>query len=404
VDLSNDTENHQQRLYGNLEVRQLLEELVALSQTRQKDGYVFSGKWSDQPPYEIKTGSAIYYAKPSTNEIPITISATYIPVYEAREPEYIDVTDRKKYEEIRMHLSYAGSGPVTFSILDSNYRDPNLPMDESLGEGYTNEWRNPIVQRIIPGSVAGLAGLKEKPQFDENGRSEDEYGIPYADYEIDYENGTITLLSGKAIAAFYDNNNTSTPPPPTNTTITAVRRDLNPVFDPVTGTYPPKLPTDTSDRLPKMDFDYVYRNSIDMSGEIYREIDTGISIRINADPDDLFGKGGLGDTDAFKEIISLMQGLWYNDQPKIANGIERVGDAAERNLAEQATEGARLNRLEMVKNRNSELKITNTGALSIIQDVDVAEALTQFSLAQAVYNASLYATSNLLQRSLMDYL
>jgi len=99
-----------------------------------------------------------------------------------------------------------------------------------------------------------------------------------------------------------------------------------------------------------------------------------------------------------------MQGLWYNDQPQISESIDKVDVARKRNLAEQAVEGARLNRVALTFDRNEDLTITNTGARSDIEDVDFAEALSQFSLAEAVYNASLFATSKLMQQSLMNFL
>jgi flagellar hook-associated protein 3 FlgL len=338
VQSANDTENHDQRLFTNLEIRQLLEQLVADSQTKHKDGYIFTGKWTNQPPYEIKSGTARIDVYIPENKYPPPPSIPF-----NTNPLSTDIFD---------------ANPVTIQIFDSEYIDPNLKPPDN----------NPLVQRIIPGSVSGLAGLQEKAHLDPS----DPTAI--ADYEINYEEGTITLLSDKAKMAFYDST-------------TFPDGDLKPPA-----------------QLPEMKFEYIYRNSIDMTGEIYREIDTGITMKINSNPAGLFGEGKQGQTDSFKEIISLMQGLWYNDQPEISKSIDRLDDARKRNLAEQAVEGARLNRLEIVFDRNEDLTITNTKAVSQIEDVDVAEALSKFTLAEAVYSASLYATSRLMQQSLMNYL
>jgi len=332
VQASNDTVNHEQRLITNMDVRQNLELLVSLAQTKHKDGFVFSGKWTNQPPYEIKQGEAVYYQH--------QLTAPPTPPWNDTPPWNYD-TDA-----------------VTIQLLDSNYNDPNVDVTTD------NPYRNPMVQRIIPGSVAGLTGLNEKPHFNED-------GVPDHDYEIDYVNGTLTLLSDKAKAAF---------------------------FDETTG-----IPRPDAD-LPNMSFEYIYRNSIDMNGEIYREIDNGITMKINTNPDDLFGKGGLNDTDSFKEMIALMQGLWYNDQAQISKGIETVDVARERNLREQAVEGSKLSRLQIVFDRNLELEEDNTKAYGNIQDVFLEDLFTQFTRAKAVYDLSLYATSNVMNRSLMDYL
>jgi len=351
VQASNDTVNHEQRMFTNLEVRQLLEQIVANAQTKHKDGYIFSGKWTNQPPYEIKKGEAIFYDgyKSKVTPPPLPPTANPNPSNLITDPDYdptlpIFDPDQK----------------ITIQLYDSGYLDPNLKPPD-----------NPLVQRIIPGSVTGLTGLQEKSHV-----------VPpndpsvVADYEIDYVNGTITLLSEDAKARFFDN-------------------------DPASLTFGELLP---ANERPDMQFEYIYRNSIDMTGEIYREIDTGITLKINSNPDALFGKGGEMDTDTFKEIISLMQGLWYNDQPQIASSIDNIDTARKRNLAEQAVEGSRLNRIDLTLDRNEDLTITNTKGISDIEDVDFAEALSKFSLAEAVYSASLYATSRLMQQSLMNFL
>jgi len=318
VQSANDPENHQNRLFTNMEIKELLEEMVTLAQSKHKDDYIFTGKWTNQPPYEIKNGSADYRMAQNSISVP-----------------------------------FEDTDPITIQLFDSGFVDPNIRPTPD----------NPMVQRIIPGSVGGLTGLLEKAHLNDPENEK-------ADYEIDYVNGTITLLSDNAKAAFYDNNG-------------------DPVDD---------------DRRPLITFDYIYRNSIDMSGEIYREVSTGITMKINTNPDDLFGKGGQGQTDSFKEIISLMQGLWYNDQPQINKSINELDNGRKRNLEQQAVEGARQSRLATIYDRNEELKIDNTAARSGLEDVDLSEALVDFAMADAVYNASLQAAARIMQRTLADYL
>jgi len=325
---ANDTLKHQERLFTNMEVRENLEQLVSLAQTKHKEDYIFSGRWTNQPPYEIKNGVADYRMAPANVDL-----------------NPLDPT-----------RPFQGTEPVEIQLFDGAYLDPNLRPNPD----------NPLAQRIIPGSITGLNGLQEKSHVVP---PDDPTVLP--DYEIDYVSGTITLLSEKAKEAFYDR---------------------------TTGALKPR------DQFPKMDFEYIYRNSIDMSGEIYREVDTGIIMKINSNPDNSFGKDGLRQTDSFKEIISLMQGLWYNDQPQISKSIDTVDTARKRTLAEQAIEGSKLNRIDIVYDRNQELTITNEDVKSKIEGVDLAEALTEFSLADAVYNASLQSAAKLMQNSLLNYI
>jgi len=358
---ANDPLDHQARLFINMEVRQELEQLVSIAQTQHKDGYIFSGKWTDQPPYEIKKGEANFLPQPTYPTIakanPNHNSNTTLPVINT------------SYDPTDPTATMFETGSITLTLFDNNFYDNNLSATESPNFGYPN------AQRIIPGSIEGLNGLAEKPNKNTDlDPTHPDYDKP--DYEIDYVNGTITLLSDKAKAAFYEEN----PSSPGNSRL--------------------RVP---EDQIPNITFDYIYRNSIDMSGEIYRELDTDITMKVNSNPDNLFGKGGLGQTDSFKEIIALMQGLWYNDQPQINKGIDHIDAARERNLSEQAVTASRLNRVEMTRSRNEETTINDTKAQSMIEDVDLAEAYTQLSMSLAIYEASLQAAARIMQKSLMDY-
>jgi len=66
--------------------------------------------------------------------------------------------------------------------------------------------------------------------------------------------------------------------------------------------------------------------------------------------------------------------------------------------------GAKTNRLEFVNQRQQSVSVNLTGLLSNVKDVDMAEALTNFSMAQNVYQASLKAGAQAMQPSLLDYL
>jgi len=336
VQASTDTTKHEDRLFINMEVRQNLEQLVTLAQTKHKDSYMFSGKWTNQPPYELKNGEANFRdALTQTAEI---------------NPDYgVDPEAR----------AFQGTASITIQLYDSNYTDPNImPIPD-----------NPVAERIIPGSVYLGADLVEKPNKNTD-LPEDHPDYDKPDYEIDYVNGTITLLSEKAKAAYYNDDGTSK----------------------------------NEDDLPTMSFEYIYRNSIDMSGEIYRETDNGSQIKVNINPSELFGSGAQGQTDSFKEIIQLMQGLWYNEQTEIAEGIETVDAARTRNLEQQIITGSRMNKVQIVYDRNLDLAINGTDAQSKLESVDLAEAFSQFALADAVYSASLNAASRMMTTSLMDYL
>jgi flagellin-like hook-associated protein FlgL len=367
VQAASDTLTNENRIFIQMEIRQNLEQLVAQAQTRHKDEFIFSGKWTNQPPYEIKKGEVSFNAMltvpvnmPNPNNIALPTNIGWNPDYDVDDP----TSTRFNPDET-----------VSIPLFDNAYLDPNLRPPN-----------NPEAQRIIPGSLE-LHGLNllERPNrlgVDANGERLPEDHPDYIDmnhpdfnkpdYEIDYENGRLILLSDRAKAAFYN------------------------VDDANVGTL--RDPAD----MPTITFDYIYRNSLDMTGEIYREVDSGSTIKINCNRDDVFGSGNP--TDSFKEMISLMQGLMYNDQKQISEGIERIDDARKRNLEQQVVTGSKLNRVDIVYDRNLDVSINNTEARSRIESVRLDEALSQFALADAVYSASLQAAARMMRQTLMNFL
>jgi len=292
VQAANDSNSALQRRYINDEIRQELNDLLSVTNSRHNGDYIFSGKWTDEKPYEFKDGTALFDGVPTV-----------------------------------------GGGAVR--LFDANYEDPNVT------PGIPNTNGEPLVQRIIPGTVkltapgAAVEGL---------------------DYTIDYVNGTVTALTAAGETALAGG----------------------------------------------MDFEYVYRNSLDLSGEIYREVESGITVKINANPDEVFGSdNGM---DVFKSMISLMEGLWENDQPGINKSLGNLDVSSERNLSQQAVTGARINRIEITYERSEDRNTEYTRMQSETESADLAEVISSFTLAEAVYQASLQSASRLLQPSLMDYL
>jgi flagellar hook-associated protein 3 FlgL len=316
VQASNDTYNYQQRLDTHAEIRQELEEMVSLANSKVGEDYIFSGTFTKEKPYELKNGNALFDTTALTTLPP---SGVY--------------------------------SPVTISLFDNSSQDKNV------GPGAVNTEKQPLVARIVPGSLV-IPGLQEKlPGVDEAD----------ADYEVDYVNGTITALNENAAVAIAGMNGTST---------TMGSGDIT--------------------------FQYVYRNSNDLSGDITREVDTGVTMKINTNPDDLFGKDD--GQDSFSAMIGLLEGLWENKTNMIGEGIDNLDTASARNLSQQAVEGARYNRMDLVYGRNAELKVDITDAQSKVESVDVADALSEFALADAVYTSSLQAASKLLTTNLMNYI
>lgn len=201
---------------------------------------------------------------------------------------------------------------------------------------------NPEVKRLIPGTVT-------VPTLVEG-----------TDYSVDYIQGTITFLTPAADAA-------------------AGAGTLN------------------------VNFDWIRRNELqNEQGDIYREVERGITMKINVKANDAFGSET--EMDAFSSIISLMQGLHTSTQSEIESSITNLDGSLRRILGQQATVGSWFNRMESTTDRNEENITISTDLQSKLEDLDFAKAISDFTMADSIYQASLKSASRVLTATLMDYL
>ncbi|MFP4417466.1 MAG: flagellar hook-associated protein FlgL [Chitinivibrionales bacterium] len=198
------------------------------------------------------------------------------------------------------------------------------------------------------------------------------------DYTVDYANGTITFLSTGPHAA-------------------TLADDMSPGS---AGYQEGEL---------KMTFDYVgrgrnvYGDVVSQDGNISREIEAGIIMPINISGSEILQDPATG-VNTLETLLDFGQSLIQNDRQGIQDSIGRIDDVMQLLLGAQSTNGARINRFEITQERN-ELQSTETSRRqSELEDADYAEVVTEFSLAQTVYNAALKSTSKIIQPSLADFL
>ena len=84
--------------------------------------------------------------------------------------------------------------------------------------------------------------------------------------------------------------------------------------------------------------------------------------------------------------------------------ISDLQKAQNHSLAHTADLGGRAVRLEILESRYSQDELNYTQMLSDAEDADLAEVIMRFSMAEAVYNASLSAGARIIQPTLMDFL
>jgi flagellar hook-associated protein 3 FlgL len=139
-------------------------------------------------------------------------------------------------------------------------------------------------------------------------------------------------------------------------------------------------------------------NSTELAARTFN-IGEGISIQSSVLPDELFGTAA-DDENLFRTLQSISANLTAgtsSDLDKIDAGMERLMTAA-------AGNGARQNRVEAVENRLLDTNLQLKSMLSKVEDIDYAEAIIKLTSEESVYQASLAASSKIIQPSLMDFL
>jgi flagellar hook-associated protein 3 FlgL len=133
------------------------------------------------------------------------------------------------------------------------------------------------------------------------------------------------------------------------------------------------------------------------SNPITREVTAGTSMSVNAD--------AVGTFDPlFTALQTLQNGISANDTTVMQTSLTQIDSALDSINVSRSEIGAKVNRLSFLGQRQSAVEVNLTGLLSDTKDVDMAYALTNFSMAQNVYNASLKAGAQAIQPSLLDYL
>jgi flagellar hook-associated protein 3 FlgL len=90
--------------------------------------------------------------------------------------------------------------------------------------------------------------------------------------------------------------------------------------------------------------------------------------------------------------------------PTIQASIGSLDTALNAMLTARAQNGAKMNRVDFLSQQLNDQRVGMSSLLSQVKDVDFASAITSFSMAQSVYQASLKAGAQALQLSLLDYL
>lgn len=132
------------------------------------------------------------------------------------------------------------------------------------------------------------------------------------------------------------------------------------------------------------------------------EIAAGVNITVNSDGNKIFTDE---EADMFAVIDSFIESLKSgNADGEIDQSIAEIDGVIDNVINAQADLGARMNRLDLVKNRLEQQEGVATGSLSANEDVNYAEAITNLITQQSIHQAALASGSRIIQPSLVDFL
>jgi len=155
--------------------------------------------------------------------------------------------------------------------------------------------------------------------------------------------------------------------------------------------------------------------NIDLNSNEIFTYNVGISetVEVNTIGIKVFGAGDSFESDEVDAstkaylidiMDSLSTALENNDTDGIQSSIENLQLAQEQVLAVRSQVGAKINRLELTV-KKLDLQINNTKELlSYNEDVNIAEAIMNMSMAQNVYVSSLMTGAKIIQPSLAQFL
>lgn len=143
------------------------------------------------------------------------------------------------------------------------------------------------------------------------------------------------------------------------------------------------------------------------TGTLMREIAPGIQLDIGTDGETAFNMGSAsipGDPDTFTALQELVDALRISDAAAMNEGLSRIDRAIDQSLDVQTEIGSKLSIIERAKTDLDDTHIRVLSLLSNAEDADLAKAITDSSMRQATYEASLGVSARMIQTSLLDFL
>lgn len=136
---------------------------------------------------------------------------------------------------------------------------------------------------------------------------------------------------------------------------------------------------------------------------VNREVAQGSVISVNITADRLQDPPGATG-DIFAVLTGLSTALQTSDFAGITQSLADLDEHQDNISALRGEGAAKINRLELTASRFQAQKIATGDQLSRIEDVDMAQAITDLTMKESVYRAALATGARVIQPSLVDFL
>ncbi|WP_405173426.1 flagellar hook-associated protein FlgL [Paenibacillus sp. FSL H8-0260] len=138
-------------------------------------------------------------------------------------------------------------------------------------------------------------------------------------------------------------------------------------------------------------------------GQIQFIVGEGVRMPISTTGNDVFGNTGDADN-LFAIINKLSAGLKAGDLTAISGQLDVIDTRMESILSARSEIGAKTNRVELLKDRLSDLNVNLTDLQAKTEDADYEGLIMNSKIQENIYNASLSVGAKIISTTLVDFI
>ncbi|MFC3747562.1 flagellar hook-associated protein FlgL [Paenibacillus sp. GCM10012306] len=139
------------------------------------------------------------------------------------------------------------------------------------------------------------------------------------------------------------------------------------------------------------------------NGQIQFIVGEGVQMPINITGNDVFGS--IGDADNLFAIINnISEGLKSGNITAVSSQLDKIDTRVETILSARSEIGAKTNRVELMRDRLSDLNTNLTDLQAKTEDADYEGLIMQSKIQENIYNASLSVGAKIISTTLVDFI